>query len=95
MVLPVLRAFFYTRPIRLSPLDNGLWILLTGLGFGLLATEAHPLENVPDTGWVVINPQLLFNYICNPSKRPQFGRIAVVTRAFQQQLFQPFYLLFR
>lgn len=95
MVLPVLRPFFYARPIRLSPLDDGLWILFTGLAFGLLTAPAHPMKNVPDTGRIISNPEVFFNYLGDPLKRPQLGPIAVLAGAFQKQRFQPAHLFFR
>ena len=82
MVLPVLRPFFYARPISLSPLEDGFWILFTGFAFGLLTAPAHPMKKVPDAGRIVGNPEVFFNYFGDPLKRPQLGPIAVLARPF-------------
>ena len=53
------------------------------------------MENVPDAGRVVGNPEVFFNYFGDPLKRPQLGQVAMLARPFQQQCFQPAYLLVR
>ena len=55
MVLPLFRAFFYTRPIALSPCGYSLFVSFAGSAFGFLATPAYPYQHMPDArgiaGW--------------------------------------------
>jgi hypothetical protein len=95
MVLPVLRAFFYTRPIGLAPSGDGFFIAFTSPFFGFLTTPAHPSKDVPNTGRVVGYSEVFFDHFGDPSKRPQFSSVTVFASAFQQQLLQAIHLLFR
>ena len=62
---------------------------------GFLATPTHPLEKIPDAGWVVGYPEMLLDHFSDPPQGPQFGRIAVLTCSLQQPLFQLIDLFFR
>jgi len=82
IVLPLLRAFFYTWPILLSPSCDGIFITLSGTFFRFLTAPPHTLQNVPDTGEVIGKTKMVFDYLCDSLQGPQFSGITISTSTF-------------
>lgn len=72
----------------LSPDCNGLVVALSGSPFGLLTAPTHALQNVPDTGYSVVNTKMLLNHLGDSLQCPQLGGITILASSFQEQLLQ-------
>ena len=87
-VRPLRRAFFYTRPVLLTPPGDGFFVAFACPPFGFLATPADAPQHVPDPGRVVADAEMLLDHFGDPLQRPQVGHIPVGERALQQQTLQ-------
>lgn len=86
MVRPLRRAFFYTRPVLLTPPDNGLFVAFAGSTFGFLGTPTHAVQHMPHPGRIVADAETSFDHFRDPFQCPPVGPIPVGQRALQQQL---------
>jgi len=89
MLRPVFRAFFYARPVLLTPAGNRLFVPLTSAPFGLLATPIHRPQDVPDGAGVVLHPERHGDHLGHPRQGPQLCTIPMFARTSQQQPDQP------
>src|SRR5215204_3521368 len=84
MILPVLAAFFYARPVHFPPPGDGPLIALPRPALGLLATPVQGQKNPPDLAGIVGHIKGLLDHFADPRQGPQFGLVAKMGRSFQE-----------
>ena len=73
MLRPLFCAFFYPRPILLSPIGDGRFVSLAGPTFGFLTAPTHASQHMPDAGRIVPHAKTPIDQFDDARQRPQFG----------------------
>jgi hypothetical protein len=67
---PSFSAFFYMREAIPFPMDDLFFLSLQSSTFRLLATPTHRQKQSPDMVGVILNPEVLLNYLRDPLQGP-------------------------
>ena len=84
MLRLLFRAFFYPRPVLLTPGLNRLLVPLAGAMLRFLASPAHGSQDVPDRAGVVLDAELHGNQFRHSRQRPKLRAVPVLAGALKE-----------